>query len=573
MSIRYIQRKFFWGRGSLALGAFSVLACSAGCSDIDFVDAVAESSPEVWKKNAERFKAPLNWSVCPEGYAGECAVLKVPVDWLDLSSESLELTIARRPAKNPKTSKGSFWILDGGPGSNGMGFAQGLDQAWPKLLEDYTVYTLVHRGAFHSDLLTCPKAMEKDSPGGVGLVPEELDACLSTLRDAWGDELENFRTSHAARDLSHAIRRTRASKEKVFVYGFSYGTLLAQRFAQIAPHQVDGFVLDGVLPPNDISYFDFDKQYDSVGERIAGLCAKDSFCQSKWGDTPWQELLSLRTKIDNGHCAELEISPDQLSQLTARLLAGEASREDAFALLYRVNRCDAADVEVVKHYAKTLKDLQEKGAESWDPRGFSEPLFYNIILAEVTGGGKMDIPSVEDVESACEDAVFCPGYSTGARKMFDDWPLYQPDRFYGKDVKFQVPVLAMSGLLDPQTPIETARHVARNFRGAHQQLVEMPYGCHGLWMNSKVEAKGEMNCAGQMVSQFLADPKQAVDAECLLDTQGLNFQGESQHNEQFFGTKDAWENDEKLDLVRASTESVDWNGVIRALDFRRGRGL
>lgn len=551
-------------RGLFAGVALSLLAPALGCVDIDFVDAVVKASPGSWVKNSKRFNQPLSWEACPKGFTASCAKLAVPLDWLDLESESLELMIARRPAKDPANSKGAIWVLDGGPGSNGFGFATGLDTAWSSFLDSYDVYTLVHRGTHHSGRLTCD-AESDDSPGGAAILPTEAAECVKSLNQAWDNKLHSFRISHAARDLSHAINRTRQSQEPVYLYGFSYGTLLASRLAQLAPWQVNGIILDGILPNNGISYFHYDQQFDGVGEGMARICAQDTFCEEKWGEDPWASMKALKGKLAEGHCQELEMSPSQLSQLTARLLTGSPTREAVFAILYRIQRCSEADRGVVKHFFATLAEQQKEGAKAWDPRTFSMPLLYNILFAEVVGGGKLDIPSVEQTEQACEDAVFCPGYSAPARRLYDAWPHYQKDRFYGKDVHFKVPVLAMNGVLDPATPINHARRFAQGLRGPGQHFVELPFSPHMLWLNSQVQSKGELSCAGQMVQGFLVDPEASVDESCVKDLVRLDFRGTKAFNEQMFGVANAWESEESVALDQSLAQTMDWDGIIESL--------
>lgn len=434
-----------------------------------------------------------------------------------------------------------------------------------KRTKDYDLYTIVHRGTYHSELLSCLKAQAENSPSGGEIAVGEVAGCVEELREQWGDKLKSFRLSHAARDLSHAIRRTRKPGQDVFLYGISYGTLLAQRFAQIAPLQATGILLDGALPPRNISYFDYDLQFDDVAERIAALCKEDSFCSSKWPNDPWKALLKLRDRIDDGHCESLDMSPTQLKTLTAQLLAGASTREDVLALLYRIQRCDARDVAVVKHYFATLQAEQAKGMEDYDPRNFSMPLFYNIVFSEVMGGGDIDLPSVEQIESRCESSPFCPGYSVNARKVYDHWPAYEPDRFYAKFAKFRTPVLAMSGSLDPQTPIDKARSIAKSCEGSSQRFVELPYSPHIVLLNSEVKSDNELNCAGQMVASFLNAPDKAVDDSCLQDLLGLNFEADEEHARKYFDSDDAWENEGAMQGMSLRSIELDWDKVIRVM--------
>lgn len=64
-----------------------------------------------------------------------------------------------------------------------------------------------------------------------------------------------FSVTSAALDLKNLIQRlhlapsmtARDHIQDVYVYGVSYGTYLVERYAQIAPEQVKGIIIDGIL--------------------------------------------------------------------------------------------------------------------------------------------------------------------------------------------------------------------------------------------------------------------------------------------------------------------------------------
>ena len=81
----------------------------------------ASAAPSTTASNAlDAYRSQtLSWHECS---AGECADLRVPLDYADLSKGDISLVISRVVHSGP-TSQGSIVINPGGPGESGLAFA------------------------------------------------------------------------------------------------------------------------------------------------------------------------------------------------------------------------------------------------------------------------------------------------------------------------------------------------------------------------------------------------------------------------------------------------------------------
>jgi pimeloyl-ACP methyl ester carboxylesterase len=521
----------------LGTAAFTLLA---GCNDPEFLDELAQDFPEVVENNGDALTKPPTWGECPEGLESECATLEVPTQWLDPAGSTIEITISRRPATAPGGSKGHLWLLDGGPGGDAAGLSAAVDGRFPGAFADYDLYVMQHRGTGDSTRLTCPVEEDPASEGGVTVTESELPACLAELEATWGEGLNGFRLTNAARDLSYAIMQTSKPNDRVFVYGLSYGTLLAQRFMQISPKLADGVILDSVLPTYGASYFTYDMQSDPVGEGIADLCGADAFCASKLGENPWARVTELMGKLDAGHCSDLGLGSNDLGALGTFLITSDQLRRHFLPLVYRIDRCDPSDVAVVGNYLNTIDMLL--GPPPAEIPGYSDLLFLHIAFSDINDNPGGEVPSFESLLDRCVDANLCGFYSVSARSLYDTWPTYPEDAYFREPLDVKTPILAMNGTLDPQTPLAMASIIKPALKNKNQTFVTVPDSPHVVLFRAPVNTPDQPSCGAQMIHSFIDAPKKRVDTSCLADLRLLDFDVVEPEAAFFFGTPDEWEN-------------------------------
>lgn len=482
------------------------------------------------------------WSPCnlySEGpmVPAECGEVEVPLRWGDPSGQKIGLFVKKLPAKG--TRRGSLWILDGGPGGGGVGM-EGVADLIAQQEKGLDIYIPVHRGTGQSTKLVCPEQEDPDSPGGFQIIESEWAACIDSLKATWGEGLAGFSATEAAEDVGHLIEAEKKPGDQVFVFGSSYGTYLANRYLQIYPQQANGIILGSVCPPDGCHLDQFDTVYDNVGADFLGRCGADATCSSYVGTDPRQRLADLYMAIENGHCpdlASLGVDWRTLRQVLGHMLNDWNFRLGIAPVIYRLERCDPADVQAFTHLVEGLfgKPGDPPGAfyQAW-----SFPLSNNITFSELWSEPP---PAAADIIAAADATMISQGIGLRDASVFDLWPRYARDTYHGKWGDTDRPMLMFNGDLDPATPIEVAKLAGEHFKGPNQTFVTIPRAPHDSFYYSPI-APNQPPCGLTMVWAFLADPTAPLDTSCASKIMPLNFKGAPWLAQQMFGTDDMFEN-------------------------------
>jgi pimeloyl-ACP methyl ester carboxylesterase len=510
-------------RPPIFLAALAALAALAGACADDGTPA-----PEAVDERGDA----IAWGPCPDDFTNECATVPLPLDYARPDGETLPVFVSRHRAAGP--ARAQMWMLQGGPGASGTYFKDAIEQLFAPLMPDVDIYVVEHRGVGLSSRLGCPAEEGPDSEQGAVVTAGEWPACIESLKSQWGDRLEHFTTTADAEDVAALVERAREPGQKVFIYGYSYGTARALRLMQTHPDLADGVILDSIASPGVELVSQYDLQFDPVAKELAALCAADPACGSKLGADPWAAVTAIVAKLDAGHCPASGLDGQTLRQLYPLFVRERSLRAHLFPLVYRLDRCADGDVAAIRHYLGALTPLLEGGRPDRD----SAALQYHVALSE---GWEDPSPSADELLSRCASQTFCPFIAASAATFFDRWPRYAPDQYANQWPSSTVPVLAMNGTLDPQTPIGKARATADHLTAPHQTFVEVPFSPHGVAFESPVKTPGRPTCGAQMIKGFIADPAAAPDASCLGDLVPVQFALEPAEAHQFFGTADPWE--------------------------------
>ncbi len=202
---------------------------------------------------------------CEEQPDLTCVSIPVPLNHFDTAdTRSIEVTFAVLPASGERYGM-FFQAFPGGPGGEGISSAY-YDYFDETVLEHYDIVYYDQRGLGLSSPLECPQAQAQstldsfsadDTAGQEGLdTPEEqqqaiqdsqdfVNACLAELNLANPTDLAFYGTDQVAEDLE-TFRQT-IGDEKIWLYGISYGTAVAQTYAAAYPQNLAGLILDGTV--------------------------------------------------------------------------------------------------------------------------------------------------------------------------------------------------------------------------------------------------------------------------------------------------------------------------------------
>ncbi len=496
--------------GAIALAvSVGMVGSGAGCGDDGGTGGAGGTAPS--------WNGAIEWAPCadddPAGPGVECASIAVPANWGEPAGSSITFVVRRIRAEE---SRGQLWLLAGGPGQPGwvwvgVGAKPYFDQIAPGL----DLYFPDHRGTGDSDYVRCA---DTKSPGGV------VD-CVKRLESAWGDDVPFFNTTQAARDVGEIAARMRDPDDELFVLGSSYGSTWGHRYLQLFPDQPSGVILDSPCPPGTCNFSVSHAQVgEGVGRLLFDLCSEDAVCSTKLGPDPWVRVGALLDALDAGHCPSLVLRRSDASAIFKRLLSEPETRGYLPAVVYRIERCAAADVEVVQHLLSTPFARQAEDT--------ALGLLYHVVLSELfpEPAPTLDEARAELAPLWIVDAASLL-YFAQARPL---WPVYPRDEYVGTYATTETPILTMTGTLDPATPPAIASPFGEHYQGAHQHYVEVERAGHGVLSEP---------CGAALIAAFIEAPSAPLDTSCATETPPIDFVGTPEKNEQLLGTPDAYENE------------------------------
>lgn len=204
---------------------------------------------------AAQARPTLRFHHCPQrsqaGY--DCATLRVPLDRSGRVPGTVRLHVER--LRQPGRPPGTLLNIEGGPGGAASGRSQRTKELLAPLLDRYRLVLVDPRGTGLSrPFLRCPPAS---------------GACARRL----GRAARFYTTADNVADLD-AVRRALGAR-RVFLYGTSYGTFVAQQYARAHPAGTERIVLDSPLPPAGIDPLSR-RTFASVARVLRQLCGSDA---------------------------------------------------------------------------------------------------------------------------------------------------------------------------------------------------------------------------------------------------------------------------------------------------------
>lgn len=373
-----------------------------------------------------------------------CSTIKAPLNYEPNNNETIDLFVRKFPAV--KERQGSIWLIPGGPGESGASLYPLIAQ-FSRIFPHLDIFVPDHRGTGLSSKI-CPKEEAEDSPNGIALANDEWGSCFNQIYSNQ-TYVQVFSITNAAKDLSLLINNL-SGEGKRYIYGVSYGTQLVLRLLQLNSINLDGVILDSLVPlqddnDNDLSHRSF--VIDNVGHSVL-----THFEKSKSNDTlslvsQLQNIIQ-RSKTDADFAKNL---PKQdLAIIFGMMLDIPKVRNKIpkiIRALYRENYIPLNEVitEITEFYSNYLK---------YKTSSPSIPLTLLITSSENNLRPEM---KKSEVITESENLLFASPLPNLIAE--NSMPTYNRDIYFGKTPENLPPTLIVHGTLDPKTHISGAiRH-------------------------------------------------------------------------------------------------------------------
>lgn len=437
--------------------------------------------------------APLSFTPCPTRPSIGCGTLVVPLDRADPAAGTLSLHVERRRAVG--MPRGVMVMLAGGPGQAGTPIAEDdpVAQAIPRF--DYVM-------------------LDQRGTGKAGLRCSALDTSTATTDDTaistCANQIGPRRAFYATRDSVLDLEDLRSSltAERIALGGISYGTYVAQYYAQSYPTRVSHLVLDSVLDPTTQTGLEPDT-FAAVPRVLGALCAR----RACTGITP-DPVGDLAAVVQATAARPLTgRGPDEKGRLVKRTLGGPSSQDDLQYLLIagdlstplrelwpgalraarqgdpspllRIVTLATAGAATPPDELSSALYLSTLCADTALPWTSADPLATRTALADqaiTTLGPTAFAPFAEATARAGSTTAACRAWPEAATDPLTAGPLPA------------VPTLLLVGGQDLRTPVEAARAVAA--RSPRATVVVAPGNGHSLLYS--------LECARQQMARVLS---------------------------------------------------------------------
>ncbi len=395
------------------------------------------------------------------------------------------ITLAMRRHLSPVgTAKTAVIALAGGPGQSALPFTSDFAQILGPIVSTRDLIVFDQRGTGLSRPLSC--AAFEHLKGGI--TPLAVSICAGQIGQTRG----LYTSVDTVADIE-AIRQA-GGYEKLVLYGTSYGTKVAERYAQEYPSHVEALVLDSVVPTSGRNAFE-EPTFTAVGRILRQLCSA-SACKHITPE-PVADLARLVKRMGSGSVGGRFINNQGESEpvrIHANDLLGVLMEGDfdpilraEFPAAVRL-AVDGDTAALVRLLARAGSGEEAEGEENLS-EGFDTPLYYSTICEESafpwnrSSSPKARLGEALAALRAQPTSAFTPFTPANALALSDvvpcaSWPFASAGPEVDEAPFPNVPTLILSGANDLRTPTANAREVAAQIPDA--QLLVVPNTGHSV---------------------------------------------------------------------------------------------
>ncbi|MEU8032875.1 alpha/beta hydrolase [Streptomyces sp. NPDC049099] len=429
----------------------------------------------------------IDWQRCQGAVrtdAVRCGQVSVPLDWSrPAPSARTTVAVARLPAADPEHRLGTLMFNPGGPGEGEVGYLlsrQARRQYFPEALRDrFDIVAVEPRGTGVNPPLNCPLPVDHtvsrfpaDRPAAAALVTSNRRMGTVCARRG-GPVFPHLDTASVARDMDTV--RAALGESRISFLGVSYGTMVAQSYAERFPSRVRAMVLDGVVDRSlswrRLARVDAAAVQDGV-RRFARWSDRDDRSALHGRDVTGF-LASLLRRADHGGIKDSG-RPVRAEEIAQAVNAGLQSPSLYAPLATALDRADA-DGDMAPLVFLTPGHTGEYG-------------LYRSIVCQ-------DVPGPEDPGAALPAAVPVMRAAGPALRGYSEfwdiasgcagWPVGSAWTPHAWRVPAHFPaVLLLSGTHDVATPPAFADGVRRALPSS--RLLRWDGDGHTAWLNSPV---------------------------------------------------------------------------------------
>ncbi len=445
--------------------------------------------------------APVTLPPCtvpgiPAGFL--CGELRVPENRSVRNGRTITLFVVVAPAIGEKRRLDPWVELTGGPGNAATDYAAGYSSTFREYRRERDVLLVDHRGMGRSHGLYCESlAGHRISSLFERWPADSVAACRNSLSAT--TDLSQYTTERAAEDLE-AVRQW-LGYSQLNLFSYSYGSRLALSYIRKYPAKVRSAVLWGVVPPDFRRPLYYARDGQQSLDRLLEDCNAEPNCRAAYPN--------LGVSLDKvlAALASAPVSVTLKHPVTgAALPTSIGSAGFAQALWVALTQPDLGRriPFVIDQAARgNYQPLLDIDVATAPPRR----RYYNAAHLSVVCPDEVQQVTKEEIAAAYKGTFMPVERGLSYLRACGQWGLGRGPAELLRPVKADVPVLIVSGYMDPITPPEWGAAVARTLsKSRHVVIRHMSHEADGL---------ENAECLDTMFLAFLsAADVAAVDTSC-----------------------------------------------------------
>ncbi len=406
-----------------------------------------------------------------------CGYVTVPEEHAHREGETLRLAVAVVKSTSEHPASDPLVMEAGGPGISTLALLPSLLPGLAELRAQRDIVLVEQRGTLYAEPhLGCE---------------DVLPTCRARLRSE-GVNLSAYNSLEITADIVMAL--TALGYEEFNFFGVSYSTMLAQHMMRDYPERLRSVILDSVVPLSVNGFAQLPNSADEAFHLLFESCAADPACSHHFPNLErvFFELVEelnrepITVHFEAPQTLDLKLTGDRLiAQLFGNLQSGPVSILPAniYAMAkgdYRLlESLDIPSSQAAISLGMRLSVLCSEEIDYTDA-DYQPARYYAQVVDLIREGS--------DLREAC--AVW------KVKPLSDD---------VDAPVVSDIPTLILSGEFDPNTPPSGGSLVAETL--SHSYAYTFPGLGHSVVNNSL--------CARSIVLDFLADPTQEPEADCM----------------------------------------------------------
>ena len=455
----------------------------------------------------------ISWlSLCPDfsktGKApaaqnAQCGSLDVAENPQDKNSKKIALNVLRIPAVNPVPEPDPLFVIAGGPGQSAVVVAESMHSLFRDVRKNRDIVFVDQRGTGKSNPFPCEFDTESTKPMLVAeeeaLGREAVKQCIAKIKNY----AAYYTTNYAVQDLD-AVRAA-LGYEKINLWGGSYGSRVVLEYLRRYPSHARASVLDGVAPVAIALPWSMEADGLAALQTINKQCANTPACLTHFGDVVQKAQAISSRLLVNPQAIKITHPRTQekvIVNMTAQDFSGVIrlalySRDLSSLLPQVISDAEAGDYSVLASLIYLAKAKSEMA-------GINYGMHYTVVCNE-------DYPLYKDKLATDANVFLNTQMVQKYSEVCEHWPrAHLPDDYWAP-IKNDLPMLALSGAVDPVTPPYWGEQIKAGL--ANLTHIVAPGGHH------IVTAEG---CIAQLITAFIVDGNgNALDASCAKNIQPL----------------------------------------------------